>query len=306
MLKVQDYRPVRKALFPVAGMGTRFLPATKANPKEMMPIVDKPLIQYAVEEAIAAGITELIFVTSSTKRAIEDHFDSHFELEARLASQQKSDLLNEVRNVLPEGVTCIYIRQSEPLGLGHAVLCARSVIGDEPFAVLLADDLVDNRHAPQPCLSAMVTAYKATKASVVAVEAIDLAECQQYGMVGMGNSVTYDGVQLNQIQHLVEKPKQAQAPSHWAVMGRYVLTPSIFDCLEKLPRGIHQELQLTDALAQLLSREVIYAHPFLGKRYDCGKKLGYLQAIVQYGLKHPEVGKAFSRYLSEIFEVIEE
>lgn len=299
-------KKIRKALFPVAGMGTRFLPATKANPKEMMPIVDKPLIQFAVEEAIAAGITELIFVTSSSKRAIEDHFDSHFELEARLASQQKYALLDEVRNVLPTGVSCVYIRQSEPLGLGHAVLCARPVIGDEPFAVLLADDLVDNHRASSPCLETMLTAFEYYQASVIAIEVIDLADCQQYGMVGLGKPVMDErALNLSPVNQLIEKPKREQAPSHWAVMGRYVLSPKIFGCLEQLSAGLHQELQLTDALAHLLEQEPIYAHRFSGKRYDCGKKLGYLQAIVQYGLKHPEVGEAFSRYLSEILDVLD-
>lgn len=312
---------VRKALFPVAGMGTRFLPATKANPKEMMPIVDKPLIQFAVEEAIAAGITELIFVTSSSKRAIEDHFDSHFELEARLASKQQYELLDLVRNVLPAGISCVYIRQPEPLGLGHAVLCARSVIGDEPFAVLLADDLIDDRGgalpSPEleprpgtqaPCLQSMVQHATATQSSVIAVEAIDVQQCSQYGIVGFqptaaaGSNTAHEILpgRLHAIHQIVEKPKPENAPSHWAVLGRYVLTPKIFELLETLPRGIQSEIQLTDALSQLLQHESVYAYPFLGKRYDCGSKLGYLQAIVEYALRHPTVGHAFKAYLDTV------
>jgi UTP--glucose-1-phosphate uridylyltransferase len=288
---------VRKALFPVAGMGTRFLPATKANPKEMMPIVDKPLIQFAVEEAVAAGIDQLIFVTSSAKRAIEDHFDSHFELETRLIAQKKTELLNIVRNILPAGVSCTYIRQPEPLGLGDAVLRARQAIGNEPFAVLLADDLIDSGLA-KPCLLEMIQAFHETQSNIVAIESIDRAESRQYGMVGVSQS-SYAQTQVLPIHCIVEKPDPKDAPSNWAVLGRYVLGPQIFSDLQALEKGIHGELQLTDALARSLEREALYAHPIKGKRYDCGNHLGYLQAIVSYGLRHPKVGGDFQRYLAE-------
>lgn len=287
---------IRKAVFPVAGMGTRFLPATKANPKEMMPVVDKPLIQYAVEEAIDAGITQLIFVTSSSKRAIEDHFDSNFELETKLEHQGKEELLDIVRNILPEGVTCTYIRQKEALGLGHAVLCAKEVVGDEPFAILLADDLIQwvGNHA---CLKYMVDKFKETNASIVAVEKINLADSQKYGIVGVQKPFEKFG-KMNQI---VEKPKKENAPSNLAVVGRYILTPQIFTYLEKATFGANGEIQLTDAIAKTLEQGSAFAYEFAGKRFDCGSKLGYLQAIVTYGLEHPEVAKEFRQYLEAIF-----
>ncbi len=288
---------IRKALFPVAGMGTRFLPATKANPKEMMPIVDKPLIQFAVEEAIMAGINQLIFVTSSSKRAIEDHFDSHFELELRLAEQKKYELLDIVRNILPKGISCVYIRQPEPLGLGDAVLCAKQVIGDEPFAVLLADDLIDSERSPH-CLSEMLRAFTETQSSIVAVESIDLTDAPHYGMVGL-DSRPQSYPALLAINRMVEKPAPQDAPSNWGVLGRYVLSPQIFTDLESLSQGVQGEVQLTDALAQLLKREPLYAYPIKAKRYDCGSPLGYLQAIVAHGLRHPKVGAPFQRYLTE-------
>lgn len=287
--------PIKKAVFPVAGMGTRFLPATKANPKEMMPVVDKPLIQYAVEEAVAAGITELIFVTSSAKRAIEDHFDTHFELEHRLATRQKEDLLKIVRNVLPKGISCIYIRQPEALGLGHAVLCASNVVGNEPFAILLADDLIeDNSHGN--CLKQMVEKFDEVQASVIGIEKILPEDSEKYGVVGFADSFSKFG----QINEIVEKPKPHAAPSHFAVVGRYILTPQIFKELQSAKPGANAEIQLTDAIAALLSKEKVYGLEFLGTRYDCGDKLGYLQAIVAYGLKHPEVGQEFKNYLKEI------
>lgn len=289
---------IRKALFPVAGMGTRFLPATKANPKEMMPIVDKPLIQFAVEEAIAAGIEELIFVTSSSKRAIEDHFDSHFELERRLAEQKKYELLKIVKNILPKGISCVYIRQAEPLGLGDAVLCAKHVIGDEPFAVLLADDLIDSELGDSThCLTDMVQSFERTHASIIAVESIHLSDSLNYGMVGLAPNV-HDYPNLLPINRIVEKPLAKDAPSNWAVLGRYVLTPHIFKALESLPKGIQGEIQLTDGLARVLEHDALYAYPIKGKRYDCGNQLGYLQAIVAYGLRHPKVGTAFQHYLN--------
>jgi UTP--glucose-1-phosphate uridylyltransferase len=295
---------IHKALFPVAGMGTRFLPATKANPKEMMPIVDKPLIQFAVEEAIAAGMDQLIFVTSSSKRAIEDHFDSHFELELRLAEQKKYELLDIVRNILPKGISCVYIRQAEPLGLGDAVLCAKHVIGDEPFAVLLADDLIDSGETTH-CLTEMIRAFTETRSSIVAVEPIDLTESPHYGMVGLA-STAYRHPVLLPINRIVEKPAPCDAPSNLAVLGRYVLSPKIFSDLESLPRGVQGEVHLTDALARLLERDVLYAYPIKGKRYDCGSHLGYLQAIVAYGLRHPKVGVPFQRYLIDHIALHEE
>ncbi len=284
---------VTKAVFPVAGLGTRFLPATKANPKEMMPIVDKPLIQYAVEEAVAAGITELIFVTSSSKRAIEDHFDSNFELEFNLEKRGKEDLLAIVRGILPEGVTCAYIRQQSPRGLGHAVLCARQLVMNEPFAVLLADDLIDG--GTVPCLSQMVAAYTEVHASIVAVQPVDLNETEKYGIVDVANSE--EG--LMQMRGVIEKPSRQFAPSNLGVVGRYILTPAIFPLLERTAAGSGGEIQLTDAIAELLKQESAWAYRFAGKRYDCGAKLGYLEATIAYALKHPELANDFKRSLQE-------
>lgn len=290
-------RKIRKAVFPVAGMGTRFLPATKANPKEMMPVVDKPLIQYAVEEAVAAGIEELIFVTSSSKRAIEDHFDSNFELETRLLAQGKEDLLNIVQSVLPQGVSCVYIRQPEALGLGHAVLCARNVVGNEPFAILLADDLMDNGEQ-MGCLQQMIREFSKVQGSVIAVEKIVPEDSDKYGVVGVAGA--FSG--LGEIKKIVEKPKPVDAPSNLAVVGRYVLTPGIFTELEKAKPGANGEIQLTDAIAALLQHESAFAWQFAGKRFDCGSKLGYLQAIISYGIKHPEVGTDFKQYLKSFIK----
>lgn len=287
-------KTIRKAVFPVAGMGSRFLPATKANPKEMLPIVDKPLIQYAVEEAIAAGITDLIFVTSYSKRAIEDHFDSNFELEMRLAQKGKDELLKQVRNIIPKGVSCVYIRQSEPLGLGHAVWCARDLVGDEPFAVLLADDLIDAR---EPCLKQMVGVHEATQGSVVAVQAIEPEESKKYGVIdASGREFEQGYVKLDGI---VEKPEPAEAPSNYGVVGRYVLSPNVFDLLEKTKTGAGGEIQLTDAIAGLLP-EGVYARQFDGVRYDCGSKLGYLKATVNFGLKHEECAAEFKKFLDQL------
>jgi len=290
------FKQIKKAVFPVAGMGTRFLPVTKANPKEMLPIVDKPLIQYAVEEAVAAGISELIFVTNSSKRAIEDHFDSNFELETRLADNKKQDLLEIVKNVLPEGVNCTYIRQRDPLGLGHAVLCAQNVVGDEPFAVLLADDLIDG--SDQLCLQQMVQAYEKTGNSVIAVEQIDPSETNKYGVVALRE----EKLSCSPIKHIVEKPTPEEAPSNLGVVGRYLLTPRIFHHLANVGAGAGGEIQLTDAIAQLLEHETAYALQFSGKRFDCGSKLGYLQASIELGLKHPEFGEDFHRYLTQRFQ----
>lgn len=285
---------ITKAIFPVAGLGTRFLPATKANPKEMLPIVDKPLIQYAVEEAVDAGITELIFVTSSSKRAIEDHFDSNFELEATLHERGKSELLSIVKGILPDGVSCAYIRQKSPQGLGHAVLCAKQLVMKEPFAVLLADDLIDG--GKQSCLKQMVEKFEKIQSSMIAVEKIAASETKKYGIV----DVAATDELLAEIHGIIEKPDPEQAPSNLGVVGRYILMPRIFTLLESTHVGSHGEIQLTDAIAKLLLEEKVYAYQFQGKRYDCGSKLGYLEATVAYALKHPELAIDFKRSLENL------
>lgn len=287
---------VRKAVFPVAGLGTRFLPATKANPKEMLPIVDKPLIQYAAEEAVAAGITQLIFVTSTSKRAIEDHFDTSFELEAKLQETGKNELLNIVRNILPSGISCVYIRQHVPLGLGHAVLCAKDVVGDEPFAVLLADDLIDG--GKKSCLQQMVEVYAEVHSSVLAIQKVAKHETEKYGIVGLNNSNLKLG-DREKITTIVEKPKMKDSPSTFASIGRYILAPRVFDFLERTNKGAIGEIQLTDGIDRLLDEQAVYGYVFHGERFDCGSKLGYLQATVSYGRKHPEVGAQFEKYLDE-------
>jgi UTP--glucose-1-phosphate uridylyltransferase len=288
---------ITKAIFPVAGLGTRFLPATKANPKEMLPIVDKPLIQYAVEEAISAGITELIFVTSSSKRAIEDHFDSNYELESALAARGQDELLTIVKDILPEGVSCAYVRQKSPQGLGHAVLCAKQLVVNEPFAVLLADDLIDSSSVS--CLKQMVDQFAEYQASLVAVQKIPLSETKKYGIVDVPASVGM----LTAIRGIIEKPSSDKAPSQLGVVGRYILTPRIFNLLEATSKGPGGEIQLTDAIAKLLLEEQVYAYQFNGKRYDCGSKLGYLEATVAYALKHPELAHDFRLSLERILDV---
>ena len=286
---------ISKAVFPVAGMGTRFLPATKANPKEMLPIVDKPLIQYAVEEAIAAGITEMIFVTSSTKRAIEDHFDKNYELEAELEKKGKLDLLELVRSVLPDGVSCAYVRQPEALGLGHAVLCARPLIKDEPFAVILADDLIEGWGSG--AMTQMAQVYATHQCSVLGVEEVAAEDTDKYGIV---KAVMIDE-RLSRVERIVEKPSSIDAPSTLAVVGRYILTPRIFELLVTTECGAGGEIQLTDAIATLLQEERVLAYRFSGHRYDCGSKLGYLEAMVEYALKHPELSDKFRSYLKKNF-----
>ena len=281
---------IRKAVFPVAGLGTRFLPATKASPKEMLPIVDKPLIQYAVEEAVAAGVKELIFVTGRGKRAIEDHFDQAMELELALSRSGKSKLLAEVRSILPRGVSCIFVRQAEPLGLGHAVLCAQPAIGNEPFAVLLADDLI---HAEVPVLAQMERLHRENAQSMVAVSKVPRAEISRYGVV----AVPARSKSPHVMSGIVEKPPAAKAPSLLGVVGRYILTPGIFRELRKSGAGSGGEIQLTDAIARLQKHEPVLAYEFEGRRYDCGSKLGYLEANVELGMRHPEIGAAFKRYL---------
>jgi UTP--glucose-1-phosphate uridylyltransferase len=283
---------VKKAVFPVAGMGTRFLPVTKANPKEMLPIVDKPLIQYAAEEAVAAGMDELIFVTSSSKRAIEDHFDKNYELESELERRGKHELLKIVRGVVPGGVSCVYVRQPEALGLGHAVLCAKQVVGDDPFAVILADDLIDN--GDNGCMKQMVSIFRDTQCSILGVEKVPAAETDKYGVV----QADQISAALSAVTMIVEKPKPELAPSNLAVVGRYILTPAIFPLLERTRRGAGGEIQLTDAIEELLKLEKVLAYEFEGIRYDCGSKLGYLMATVEFALKHNELREEFQKYLS--------
>jgi UTP--glucose-1-phosphate uridylyltransferase len=282
---------VTKAVFPVAGLGTRFLPATKASPKEMLPIVDKPLIQYAVEEAVAAGITDLIFITGRGKRAIEDHFDKAYELEAELQAHGKNKLLKEVRGLLPEGVVCAYVRQAEALGLGHAVLCARHLVGDEPFAVILADDLID---AQVPVMKQMSQVHAKNGGSVIAVQDVARADTASYGIVSAEKISTG----LSKVSGMVEKPKPEEAPSTLGVVGRYILSPRIFHFLENQRPGAGREIQLTDAIARLLRDESVFAYEFQGRRYDCGSKLGYLQATVNYALKHPELSDDFREFIT--------
>ncbi|HJV24815.1 MAG TPA: UTP--glucose-1-phosphate uridylyltransferase GalU [Aromatoleum sp.] len=284
---------VTKAVFPVAGMGTRFLPATKASPKEMLPIVDKPLIQYAVEEAVEAGITDLIFITGRTKRSIEDHFDKAYELETELVARGKKELLEIVKKTVPKGVNCVYIRQSEALGLGHAVLCAAPVVGDEAFAVILADDLLDNHGAPA-VMEQMVGVYNYNRCSVLGTMNVPREDTRQYGIV---STETQTG-DVQRVTGIIEKPKPEDAPTTQAVVGRYILTPHIFDHLRSIKPGAGGELQLTDAIASLMKEEAVLAYQFKGVRYDCGSKLGYLKATVELALRHPEVSEEFAAYLA--------
>lgn len=285
---------IRKAVFPVAGLGTRFLPATKANPKEMLPIVDKPLVQYAAEEAVAAGIDTLIFIIGRNKRAIPDHFDKAYELEKELEENKKISLLKSVQQILPDNVNCIYIRQAEALGLGHAVLCADPVIGDEPFVVILADDLIHN--SDKNCMQQMVECYDEYQSTVIGAELVPHDETHKYGIMA-GLEITDRVLRVDEI---VEKPAPEDAPSDLAVVGRYILTPGIFDKLKSTKKGAGGEIQLTDAIAELRQDEKVYAYHFEGKRYDCGSKLGYLQANVEYGLMHKELGDDFKTYLKSL------
>ena len=284
-------KKITKAVFPVAGLGTRFLPVTKASPKEMLPIVDKPLIQFAVEEAAAAGITDMIFITGRQKRAIEDHFDMAYELETELALRNKQALLEQVQGSTPHGINCIFIRQTEALGLGHAVLCAEPVIAGQPFAVLLADDLID---AEVPVMKQMVDVAAREDASVIGVMPVAPEATGSYGIVEIEGALRG---RLAPIRRIIEKPKPGTTPSTLAVVGRYVLSPRIFHHLRTMPPGAGGEIQLTDGIAHLLTEERVVAYEFAGRRYDCGSKLGYLEASVDYGVRHPEVGDAFARYL---------
>jgi UTP--glucose-1-phosphate uridylyltransferase len=289
-------KKITKAVFPVAGLGTRFLPATKASPKEMLPVVDKPLIQYAVEEAAAAGITEMIFVTGRGKRTIEDHFDKAYELEAELQVKGKYKQLEAVRKMLPPNVQYVYVRQPEALGLGHAVLCARHLVGDEPFAVILADDLIDAR---VPVMKQMVMQYEKHQASVLGCVNVERHETSSYGIVASKPISARAGERMSKMSAIVEKPKPEEAPSTLSVVGRYILTPRVFDFLERIGAGAGKEIQLTDGIAQLLRKEKVFAYEFDGVRYDCGSKLGYLKATVALGMKHAEVGEEFSHYLEQ-------
>ena len=288
--------PVRKAVFPVAGLGTRFLPATKASPKEMLPVVDKPLIQYAVEEAYAAGIRHMIFVTGRSKRAIEDHFDTAYELEAELEAAGKKELLDLVRSIQPDDMDCAFVRQPRSLGLGHAVLCAEPLVGNEPFAVLLADDLMVGPPGGEPVLAQMATAFRQQGRSVIAVQEVPLDQVHRYGIVA-GEPA---GGPLIRIERIVEKPSPENAPSRMGVAGRYILTPAIFQQLRTQPKGAGSEIQLTDAIARLMAHEAVYAFQYAGKRYDCGSKEGFLEATVELALQHPQVGESFRAYLQAL------
>lgn len=285
---------ITKAVFPVAGLGTRFLPATKATPKEMLPIVDKPLMQYAVEEAIEAGIDTMIFITGRTKNVIMDHFDKAYELEKELESRNKTELLELLRSILPPHVSCIFIRQAEALGLGHAVNCARPVVGDEPFAVILPDDLIEN--GSNGCMAQMVRLYEQKNCSILGVERVDPSETGSYGIVKTGEKTD----RASPIESIVEKPKPEVAPSNLAVVGRYILTPAIFDKIKNTARGAGGEIQLTDAIAALMEDEQVLAYEFEGKRYDCGAKLGFLIATVEHGLLHKELRDGFITYLKDL------
>ncbi|WP_077002052.1 UTP--glucose-1-phosphate uridylyltransferase GalU [Variovorax sp. KK3] len=287
---------IRKAVFPVAGFGTRFLPATKAQPKEMLPVVDKPLIQYAVEEAYAAGIRDMIFVTGRNKRAIEDHYDTAYELESQLEASNKTELLNIARSVMPDDMTCSYVRQPRMLGLGHAVLCAEHLVGDEPFAVLLADDLMVGPPNGEPVLAQMTRAFERLGGSLIAVQEVPLDQVKRYGIVA-GDTIEEGMVKVNR---MVEKPKPEDAPSRLGVAGRYVLTPGVFDEIRNQPKGAGGEIQLTDGIAALMKKESVYAYAYQGVRYDCGSKEGFLQASVELALAHPEVGAQFRAYLKTL------
>ena len=288
-------KKVTKAIFPVAGLGTRFLPATKAIPKEMLPIVDKPLIQYAVEEAISAGISELIFITGRTKSAITDHFDKANELEAELEKKDKLEKLNIIRNIIPQGITCVYIRQSEPLGLGHAILCAKSVIEDDPFAIILPDDLIND--GSRGVTKQLVDLYEEKQKSIIAIENIPRSDTKKYGIVEISDKKEKP---LQRISGIVEKPKPDESLSTLAVVGRYIFNSEIFSFLEKINIGADSEIQLTDAISMLLKSDSVYGYEFSGKRYDCGSKLGYMQASVQYALEDINIKEAFTSYIKSI------
>lgn len=289
-------KKIRKAVFPVAGLGTRFLPATKANPKEMLPIVDKPVIQYAVEEAVAAGVEQIIFVTAMGKHAIENHFDRHHELEYRLEAFGKSNLIEGLRGIMPEHVACLYVRQPDPLGLGDAIACAEAAVGDEPFLVLLCDDLIDEAK-PGDCLRAMIACHEANESQVIAVEPVLQAHVSRYGIVSVDQPLN---LQPQALRAIVEKPSVETAPSNLAVIGRYLLMPSIFKALKAKKVGVGSEIQLTDAIQASLAMDPTFTHRLQGRRFDCGSKLGYMQANVHYGMRHHEIGPTFATYLKDM------
>ena len=288
---------VRKAVFPAAGWGTRFLPATKAQPKEMLPLVDKPVIQYAVEEAVASGIEHVIIVTSSQKRAIEDHFDTSYELERLLEEKGDIEMLRQIRRI-SDLAQVTYVRQKEQLGLGHAVLVAKEIVGHEPFAVILSDDVVVG---DRPCIGQLVHAYNQTHASIVAVMEVPNADTSRYGVIA-GEEVegALNHGRLHKVSRLVEKPKPEEAPSNLAIIGRYVLTPKIFDKLEQTQRGAGGEIQLTDAIEALMQEQAVYGYEFEGTRYDCGTTMGWLKASVELALQRPELAPEFRRYLHDL------
>jgi UTP--glucose-1-phosphate uridylyltransferase len=287
---------LHKAVFPVAGLGTRFLPATKAQPKEMLPVVDKPLIQYAVEEAYAAGIRHMIFVTGRNKRAIEDHFDTAYELENELEVAQKHKLLDLVRSVQPDDMNFSYVRQPRSLGLGHAVLCAEHLVGQEAFAVLLADDLMVGPQGGKSVLAQMAEQFKEVQQSILAVQEVPQDQTRRYGIVATDGASTG----LMKVKKIVEKPAPEAAPSRMGVAGRYILTPAIFEHIRSQKAGVGGELQLTDGISSLLDKESVYAFQYEGKRYDCGSKEGFLEATVELALQHPEVGVHFRNYLDNL------
>ena len=293
-------KTVKKAVFPVAGLGTRFLPATKAQPKEMLPVVDKPLIQYAVEEAYAAGIRQMIFVTGRNKRAIEDHFDTAYELESELETAGKKELLAVVRSVSPEDMHCSFVRQPRSLGLGHAVLCAEHLVGDEPFGVLLADDLMLGPTGGQPVLAQMTAAFGRLGTSMIAVQEVPLEHVRRYGIVAGETVPNVEGGRLTRISKMVEKPAPEAAPSRMGVAGRYILTPAVFDHIRNQTRGAGGEIQLTDGIAGLLNTEIVHAYQYEGKRFDCGSKEGFLEATIELALQHPEVGSGLREYLATL------
>jgi UTP--glucose-1-phosphate uridylyltransferase len=285
---------VKTAVFPVAGLGTRFLPATKSVAKEMLSIVDKPLIQYGAEEAIEAGINKLVFIVGRTKNSIIDHFDKSYELETELEIRGKLDLLKIVKDVIPDGVACVFIRQSEALGLGHAVLCAEAAVGNHPFAVILPDDLI--RNEGDGCVKQMVKVFDEYQSSVIGTQTVAIEESDKYGMVA-GERITD---RIARVEQIVEKPAPSEAPSDQAIVGRYVLTPAIFDVLRTTQRGAGDEIQLTDGIAGLREHEQVLSYSFEGRRYDCGSKMGYLQATVEFALEHDELAEDFKKYLKQL------
>lgn len=293
---MNPFSMITTAVYPVAGLGTRFLPATKASPKEMLTVVDKPVIQYAVEDAYAAGIRKMVFVTGRSKRAIEDHFDTAYELEAQLEEAGKQELLDVVRSIMPSDMVCAFVRQPRSLGLGHAVLCAEPLVGNKPFAVLLADDLMVGADGGPGVMTQMVNAFIKQGRSILAVQEVPQEHVNRYGIVDGEQA----GAGFIRVERIVEKPKVHEAPSRWAVAGRYILTPRIFNEIRNQPRGAGGEIQLTDAIGRMMAHEAVYGLQYTGKRYDCGSKEGFLEATVELGLKHPQVGPHFREYLSQV------